>query len=182
MRARNYSGGVEPDEVEGIEVEGRVGAVEDRPRPQLRRRVAGDDDPRQFLVGQPLPSPFFSHTDSSSSSSSSAIGRIRHGEGLQPNKEEEGDDDDANATGKRVTPPHSSLFLPPANEGARRRHGYDSRFKKHGEIMARLTETRQVWDHDDRRRQVKIKELVCKERHFVGSDMDGRVASLGGPD
>lgn len=65
MCARNYSGGVEPDEVEGIEVEGRVGAVEDRPRPQLRGRVAGDDDPRQFLVGQPLPSPFFSDTDSS---------------------------------------------------------------------------------------------------------------------
>lgn len=43
-------GGVEPDGVERVEVEGRVGAIEDRPRAQLRGREPRDDDPRELPV------------------------------------------------------------------------------------------------------------------------------------
>jgi len=43
-------GGVEPDGIKGVEVEGRVGAVEDRPRAQLRGREPRDDDPRELPV------------------------------------------------------------------------------------------------------------------------------------
>ena len=43
-------GGVEPDGVERVEVERRVGTVQNRPRTQLRRREPRDDYPRQLPV------------------------------------------------------------------------------------------------------------------------------------
>ena len=43
-------GGVEPDGVERVEVERRVGTVQNRPRAQLRRREPRDDYPRQLPV------------------------------------------------------------------------------------------------------------------------------------
>jgi hypothetical protein len=42
--------GVEPDGVEGVEVERRVGAVQHRPRAQLRGREPRDDNTRQLPV------------------------------------------------------------------------------------------------------------------------------------
>lgn len=43
-------GGVEPDQVEGVEIERRVRAVEDGPGPELSGGEPRDDDP-----GEPLP-------------------------------------------------------------------------------------------------------------------------------
>lgn len=52
----NYSGGVEPDGIERVEVERGVRAVENRPSPQLRRREPRYDDPRELrCVEVPLP-------------------------------------------------------------------------------------------------------------------------------
>lgn len=45
-----YFGGVEPDQVEGVEVERRVGTVEDGPGAELRGGEARDYDARELRV------------------------------------------------------------------------------------------------------------------------------------
>lgn len=45
-----YFGSVEPDQVEGVEVERGVGAIEDGPRAELRGGEARDDDPGELRV------------------------------------------------------------------------------------------------------------------------------------
>ena len=50
LEEREYFGGVEPDQIERVEIEGRERAVKDRPRSQLRGRESRDDNPRQLRV------------------------------------------------------------------------------------------------------------------------------------